>query len=157
MQEKTEWLWSILPEISRTFAFTIPHLPEDVAEDLAISYAVCRVTDTIEDSALSPDHKQKTFAAFLTTLRQPRNHQQIQQCKFLLSEVSAKKEYRRLLDEIPILMNLFATLPERVQEGVAATSAEMVRGLSNSQIQRIETIEDQNRYCHYAEIGRAHV
>jgi len=49
----------ILPLVSRTFALTIPQLPEELARVVSNAYLLCRVADTIEDEP-SLDVAQKT-------------------------------------------------------------------------------------------------
>jgi farnesyl-diphosphate farnesyltransferase len=45
----------ILPEVSRTFALTIPELPPELRGAVTSAYLLCRIADTIEDEpALSP-------------------------------------------------------------------------------------------------------
>jgi farnesyl-diphosphate farnesyltransferase len=45
----------ILPEVSRTFALTIPQLPPALRGPVTSAYLLCRIADTIEDEpALSP-------------------------------------------------------------------------------------------------------
>ncbi len=50
---------SILPGVSRTFALTIPVLPERLAEVVTNAYLLCRVADTIEDD-VGLDNTQKS-------------------------------------------------------------------------------------------------
>lgn len=53
----------ILPGVSRTFALTIPVLPQRLAEVMTNAYLLCRLADTIEDD-VGLDHSQKsTFHA----------------------------------------------------------------------------------------------
>jgi farnesyl-diphosphate farnesyltransferase len=45
----------ILPHVSRTFALTIPQLPDGLRAPVTSAYLLCRIADTIEDEpALSP-------------------------------------------------------------------------------------------------------
>jgi farnesyl-diphosphate farnesyltransferase len=45
----------ILPQVSRTFALTIPELPPELRGAVTSAYLLCRIADTIEDEpALSP-------------------------------------------------------------------------------------------------------
>src|ERR1700734_1242767 len=45
----------ILPHVSRTFALTIPQLPEGLRSAVTCASLLCRIADTIEDEpALSP-------------------------------------------------------------------------------------------------------
>ena len=39
----------ILPHVSRTFALTIPQLPEALRTPVTNAYLLCRIADTIED------------------------------------------------------------------------------------------------------------
>ena len=56
---------AILPEVSRTFALTIPQLPERLQLVVGNAYLLCRIADTIEDSpALSIEQKRAFGGAF---------------------------------------------------------------------------------------------
>src|SRR5690554_2836781 len=50
----------ILPGVSRTFALTIPVLPERLAEVVTNAYLLCRIADTIEDD-VGLDNVQKSL------------------------------------------------------------------------------------------------
>jgi farnesyl-diphosphate farnesyltransferase len=48
----------LLPGVSRTFALTIPQLPDELRGVVTNAYLLCRIADTIEDEvALSPEEK----------------------------------------------------------------------------------------------------
>ena len=49
-----EYQESILPGVSRTFALTIPQLPEDLRIGVTNAYLLCRIADTIEDDPALP-------------------------------------------------------------------------------------------------------
>ena len=49
----------ILPGVSRTFALTIPVLPQKLASVMTNAYLLCRLADTIEDD-IGLDHVQKS-------------------------------------------------------------------------------------------------
>jgi farnesyl-diphosphate farnesyltransferase len=52
---------SILPGVSRTFALTIPVLPEGLAEVVTNAYLLCRLADTIEDDVGLSDEQKSDF------------------------------------------------------------------------------------------------
>jgi farnesyl-diphosphate farnesyltransferase len=57
---------AILPRVSRTFALTIPQLPEDLRTVVANAYLLCRIADTIEDSdSLNVEEKERLSAQFV--------------------------------------------------------------------------------------------
>ena len=56
----------ILPGVSRTFALTIPQLPEQVRDAACNNYLLCRIADTVEDEPeLSAPHKQEFLGRFV--------------------------------------------------------------------------------------------
>ena len=56
----------ILQDVSRTFALTIPQLPDPLREVVGNAYLLCRITDTIEDEpALSAAQKQAFSERFV--------------------------------------------------------------------------------------------
>ncbi|MDT8438748.1 MAG: phytoene/squalene synthase family protein [Wenzhouxiangellaceae bacterium] len=60
---------SILQGVSRTFALTIPSLPEALRVPVTNAYLLCRIADTIEDDAeASPLRKQQWAAQFVEVL-----------------------------------------------------------------------------------------
>lgn len=55
----------ILAGVSRSFALTIPQLPEPLGGVVANAYLLCRIADTIEDEpTLAPDDKVRLTEAF---------------------------------------------------------------------------------------------
>ena len=56
----------ILQGVSRTFALTIPQLPDPLCDVVGNAYLLCRITDTIEDEpVLSPAQKQAFSERFV--------------------------------------------------------------------------------------------
>jgi farnesyl-diphosphate farnesyltransferase len=61
---------AILPGVSRTFALTIPVLPEDLAVVMTNAYLLCRIADTIEDDpGLTSEQKSSFHARFVAVVR----------------------------------------------------------------------------------------
>ena len=59
----------VLPRVSRTFALTIPQLPEPLRRVVTNAYLLCRIADTIEDeSALSVAQKQHFHDFFIAVV-----------------------------------------------------------------------------------------
>ena len=59
----------ILPHVSRTFALTIPQLPEGLRVPVTSAYLLCRIADTIEDEpALSPPETLAFLQRFAAVL-----------------------------------------------------------------------------------------
>ena len=47
-----------LPGVSRTFALTIPQLPEPLRHAVGNNYLLCRIADTIEDEPTLPSTRR---------------------------------------------------------------------------------------------------
>lgn len=61
---------SILPGVSRTFALTIPVLPEPLAVVMTNAYLLCRLADTVEDDpALAHEQKSHFHARFVAVVK----------------------------------------------------------------------------------------
>ena len=59
----------LLPGVSRTFALTIPQLPDELRSVVTNGYLLCRIADTIEDDAkLTPEQKQHYHQQFISVL-----------------------------------------------------------------------------------------
>ena len=59
----------VLQGVSRTFALTIPELPDPLRAVVGNAYLLCRITDTIEDDpALSAVQKQRLWRRFVDVL-----------------------------------------------------------------------------------------
>lgn len=52
----------ILEGVSRTFALTIPQLPEPLRRVISNAYLLCRIADTIEDDKRLPAEQKRMFA-----------------------------------------------------------------------------------------------
>jgi Squalene/phytoene synthase len=61
---------SILPQVSRSFALTIPQLPVELRTPVSNAYLLCRIADTIEDeSALSVEDTLMSLQRFVSVVR----------------------------------------------------------------------------------------
>ncbi|MEF9674349.1 squalene/phytoene synthase family protein, partial [Pseudomonas sp. PCH446] len=64
--ERLGYQEAIFPQVSRSFALTIPQLPPPLNTAMTTAYLLCRIADTIEDDpALSIADKQRYEAAYI--------------------------------------------------------------------------------------------
>src|SRR5271170_552852 len=91
----------ILPHVSRTFALTIPQLPEGLRSAVTCAYLLCRIADTIEDEpALSPPETLaflQRFSAVLAGRGEP---------KLLAREIEQRLSERTLATERDLVSNM---------------------------------------------------
>ncbi len=70
LEQDRQYQAAILPGVSRTFALTIPTLPERLALVVTNAYLLCRIADTIEDDpSLDFERKEANLERFLATVR----------------------------------------------------------------------------------------
>ena len=61
---------ALLERVFRTFALTIPTLPEDLRSVIGNAYLLCRIVDTVEDEPkLSPAQKKEFSEKFVRVVR----------------------------------------------------------------------------------------
>jgi farnesyl-diphosphate farnesyltransferase len=69
-----DWTWceAMLPQVSRTFALCIRFLPDDVRRPVLLSYLLCRIADTLEDSPqLAAPDKGRLLTLLAASLDDP--------------------------------------------------------------------------------------
>ncbi len=59
---------NILQGVSRTFALTIPQLPESLRRAVSNAYLLCRIADTIEDDNALSSERTRYFAEMFTSV-----------------------------------------------------------------------------------------
>lgn len=63
------WCAAMLPKVSRTFAACIQLLPTPLSHQVLIAYLLCRIADTVEDTAdLAVAEKERLLARFRASL-----------------------------------------------------------------------------------------
>ena len=65
------FLWAILPHAARTFSACITMLPSASAQAAAVGYVYCRILDTYEDLAPTPQQGQKLLRDFAARFARP--------------------------------------------------------------------------------------
>ena len=65
MKDKIQYCEMVLPKVSRTFAPTIRRLPKGLRLQVTVAYLLCRIADTIEDSAaLTIEQKKEMLTLY---------------------------------------------------------------------------------------------
>lgn len=151
------YCWEILPHVSRTFALTIPVLNEPLRTYVGVSYLLCRIADTVEDTVgLSADRRFELFGAFRRLMRDPKDPS---------SRARFREEWPRqpdthqqsLLEHTGTVLDCYSTLPPGVRHAIAGCVDEMVDGMSRypcpaDRAKPVEICRDLaalEEYCHF--------
>lgn len=133
--------WEILPEVSRSFALVIRCLPRRLDDAVMVSYLLCRIADTIEDSLRPVEEKRRMLAGFAASLEAGRPD--------VPPEGDYPPVYRRLMRHVPDVLACYRTFEPHVRALIGERVAEMCGGMSTWTDREIVTIPDQNDYCYY--------
>lgn len=142
--------WSILPNVSRSFALCIRILPRPLNDQMMLSYLVFRVIDTVEDSHAPLSLKKRMFSEFLSLLSARKaNGVAAGACaKRMLAKLDYTYE-KELLEALPDLVKAHFSLPAGARRAILKRARVMAKGMCEFQEKPIETFADQDRYSYY--------
>ncbi len=139
-----------LNQVSRSFAFCIEQLSEDIKLPISHMYLVCRILDTIEDSQWAEHKTQvKSFNAFVSFFEQKktRNYKTWQD-NF---ESGYKPSEMDLIKDTSTVVEDFFLFPKPVQKIIFDLITTMSTGMQkHSQTNfKINSMSELNEYCYY--------
>ena len=143
-----------LVKVSRTFALTIPLLPEDIADQVSNAYLLCRIADTVEDDPKAEVESKaiwlKNFAEFCAEGFADEMQLLSLSTKAIdLVQEGAKEDEPSLIKEmLPVVLRTrsFAPAVRRIlSRGVSILSYGMAKSLSGYSI---KTLNDVDEYCY---------
>jgi farnesyl-diphosphate farnesyltransferase len=105
-------LADLLEKTSRTFALSIPVLPEPTRREVMIAYLLFRIADTFEDAAHWPPERRIAaigdFNALLTNYSRPQAERLSR--AWVADGVASHAGYRDLMAEVPFVLDAFFAL-----------------------------------------------
>ena len=150
----------LLQKTSRTFALTIPCLPQPTRDEVGIAYLLFRIIDTFEDAVLwSPARREKALREFVGLLDRPAAESEEAAASWTREPPLEHAGYQELLARTPYVLEQYESLrPEarailrthvaRSADGMAAFVARIEPG---GKLQ-LDTVQDLRSYC-YAVAG----
>ena len=153
-QEDIDFQNQALDGVSRTFALTIPQLPEGLRDVVGNAYLLCRIADTIEDETkLSPAQK-KMFSERFVNVTANREHPQAfaEDLAPLLSETTTAEEQNLILNTDKVIRITKACNPTQHSALLRCVSI-MSKGMTEFQLNAspkgLDNIEQMDRYCYH--------
>jgi farnesyl-diphosphate farnesyltransferase len=144
----------ILPGVSRTFALTIPVLPDPLAVVTTNAYLLCRIADTIEDDpGLQAEQKSQFHSRFVAVVKGAEN------AESFARDLAPLLSDRVLPAELELVRNTPAVI--RVTRGCSAEEraaltrcvAIMCRGMPefqrNKSLRGLRDLDELADYCYY--------
>ena len=153
-------LEELLVKTSRTFALSIPVLPEPTRREVMISYLLFRIADTFEDAAdWPPERRIAALREFQDLLRDFSSDKANRLAgQWTAAGVSPHAGYRQLIAETPFVLDAFFGLePEAVasvREHVCRSAEGMAGfvGRTDGGVLILNDLQDLRDYC-YAVAG----
>jgi len=144
----------ILPGVSRTFALTIPVLPERLAEVVTNAYLLCRIADTIEDD-VGLDNVQKSLfhERFIAVVEgsEPADAFAADLAP-LLSDRVLPAERELVENTAAVIRVTHSFLPEEraaLTRCVRVMCAGMPEFARNRSLKGLDNLEEMASYCYY--------
>ena len=147
-----------LREVSRTFALTIPQLPEPLARVVGNGYLLCRIADTIEDDrALDGALKRHYAERFILLLEQGCDSTAARALGRELAPrlaAATPPAERELLERLPCVVGITATFSAPQRAALRRCVRIMARGMARFQQRRkdqvgLEDINELEDYCYH--------
>ena len=140
--------------VSRTFALTIPQLPEGLAQPVSNAYLLCRIVDTIEDEvALTSAQKRRFCQQFIRVVAGSEAPELLsQELAPLLSDqtIPAEHELIQLIPRVIAITHSFAA-PQR--DALSLCVEIMGKGMAEYQDRDLRhglaTMAEMSDYCYY--------
>ncbi len=146
----------ILPKVSRTFALCIRLLPKDLEYPVLLAYLLCRIADTVEDTAdLTGERKQALLNTFSASL-EPGGKLPTELQEFFSRR---NNDEERLAANTEAVLREYSSLSEAYRQRIRPWVQEMCSGMGDfaadydvnghAETRALETVSELDRYCYY--------
>jgi farnesyl-diphosphate farnesyltransferase len=151
-----EELQDLLQKTSRTFALTIPLLPEPTRREVGVAYLLFRVIDSFEDATLwAPDKRTRALADFCPLLHDADSQRARKLAQTWVHEPPLDHAgYLELIGRLPEVLDWLRALQPAAREEIcqhiertAHGMAEFVSRTNGEGALRLETLRDLREYC----------
>lgn len=146
----------MLPRVSRTFALCIRLLPDRLRHSVLVAYLLCRIADTVEDTAdLATETKGELLAAFGRALDGP----DADVSALAVTFAASRSDEEALVHRAAAVLREFRRLPHRDQDAIRPWVQVMADGMAEFAARRarpapgslavLASVRDLDRYCFY--------
>jgi farnesyl-diphosphate farnesyltransferase len=150
----TDYQSDILVHVSRTFALTIPELPQGLRQTVTCAYLLCRIADTIEDEpALAAEDKLRYLARFNAVVGAQADPAELAaELTPRLSDRTLVHE-RELVGNLPRVVSSVRHMERREQAAIQRCIEVMCDGMHhcqrNASLRGLNRLTDLDSYCYH--------
>jgi len=146
----------LLRKTSRTFALTIPLLPEPTRREVGIAYLLFRVIDTFEDAPLwAPLRRVEALQRFIDLLDAPPQAAAALAAECATDPPVAHDGYLELLASMPAVLKQFGALQAPARSSIRRHVTRSAEGMAKFVLRTdekgqltLETLQDLRDYCY---------
>ena len=144
----------ILQGVSRTFALTIPQLPDRLRDSVGNAYLLCRVADTIEDeAALSAGQKRAFSERWVGVVEGSEEAGAFAEELGALLTRSATESERDLITSVSRVVRITESFSPRQKQAMLRCVKIMTRGMAEFQegasLEGLNDLKHLDRYCYH--------
>lgn len=144
----------LLDGVSRTFALSIPQLPEPLRTVVANAYLLCRIVDTIEDEPMLSFSEKRSFCRqFVDTVSADSNPQALADAlapRLSKHTLPAEHELVLLIPNVIGITHKFSPNQRNVITRCITTMAEgMVEFQAHADLKGLQNQIELDQYCYY--------
>jgi farnesyl-diphosphate farnesyltransferase len=159
LEDDLAWCYEVVDGVSRTFAITIAELNDPLSREICVSYLLCRVADTVEDSPDIPPGEQARLLARYRDALDPAASADVQQFREAVDPYvpTDPNPDWQVVAHAPRVVRTFDTLDAQARESIRPQVLELVDGMETFVERyadegglRIQTIDELEEYCWYA-------
>jgi farnesyl-diphosphate farnesyltransferase len=144
----------ILQGVSRTFALTIPQLPQGLCRVVSNAYLLCRIADTVEDDpGLDARQKRQFSEAFVQVIAGTMPARQFAEALHPLLAPSMLESEKDLVYHTPRVIRITHGFSDTQRASLQRCVRIMSRGMAdyqqNKSLEGLADLADMDRYCYY--------
>ena len=144
----------MLQGVSRTFALTIPQLPEPLALAVGNAYLLCRIADTIEDEpALDAHQKRRISELFNAVVAEEEAAERFVASLHPLLSRHTTEEERELIHNTARVVRITHSFSHRKRDALRRCVRVMSKGMAEFQegstLSGLPRMYDLDRYCYH--------
>lgn len=144
----------ILQGVSRTFALTIPQLPDPLFRVVSNGYLLCRIADTVEDDKEMPLEKKRLFAdRFIQVVKGEETAELFSKELRPLLSSSASVDELDLIENTPAVIRITHSFNPNQRAALERCIRIMADGMAKYQESDVryglKDMSDMDSYCYY--------
>ena len=147
----------LLVKTSRTFALSIPYLPEPVRLQVTLAYLIFRIADTFEDAATWPQQQRiEALGAFGRLLQTSHPEEAERLARQWQAEVPIDHDgYQELIEKVPAVLEAYFELDPAARQTIGEHALRTIEGMGEYVARTdadgelvLRDLEDLQQYCY---------